>query len=149
MTRRLLVAYAIGGAFTLFGAYAMFTNGNLGQWKSAAIWFAGGIVGHDFILTPIVLSVGYLVVRFVPGPYRGFAQAALFISAAVTVAAAVLLSGRGLDPNIPSQQPLPYGRNLVVVLALVWIAAAALAVLRYLRAPRATAATALPSSSQH
>ena len=130
MTRRLALSYAVGGIFALVGAYAMFSNGNFGQWKSAAIWFVGGVVLHDFVLTPVVLVVGLVLSRLVPAPYRGFVQAALYISGAVTLASILLVLGPGRDPNIASQQPLPYGRNLLLTLGAVWLVAAVLATRR-------------------
>lgn len=139
MTRRLLIAYAVGGTLTLIGAYAFFSTGDLSQWISVAKWFGGGVILHDFVLTPVVLVTGALLVRVVPGPYRAFAQAALYISGAVALSAFVLVLGRGRDPNVPSQQPLPYGRNLLIVVGMIWAVTSALALLRYLRTRGASA----------
>ena len=82
---------------------------------------------------PLTLLAALAVVRFVPGTYRGLVQGALVVSATLTLALLPLLSGQGRTAANPSQQPLPYGRNLVLVLAAVWICAAVLAVRRHRR----------------
>jgi hypothetical protein len=52
------------------------------------------------------------------------------MSALLTVALLPLMSGRGRTPANPSQQPLPYTRNLLLVLLAVWLVTAALALHR-------------------
>jgi hypothetical protein len=136
-TARLAIGYAVGGLLVGVGANAFFASGTLAQWRSAATWFAGGVLAHDLLMAPVALVVGTILVRLVPATYRGIVQTALYVSVAVALAAAVLVSGRGRNPAIPSQQPLPYGRNLLVVLALIWGFAAAVALTRLARSHHA------------
>jgi hypothetical protein len=146
--RRLTAGYAAGGALVAVGAYAFFGTGTRTQWRSAATWFAGGVLAHDLLLAPAAVLVGAGLARAVPSAYRGVVQAALYVSGTVALAAVVLVSGKGRDPTVPSQQPLPYGRNLLVVLALIWTVAAFVVAVRVVRARRARTPRAGPRPSR-
>ncbi len=98
--------------------------------RSVAVWFGGGIVIHDALIAPATIIVGLLVLRIAPPFARAYVQGALVITGSLALATLPLVLGDGRDPNNPSQQPLPYGRNLLIVVALVWLVAAALALLR-------------------
>jgi len=123
-------AFAVGAALVALGAYLVIEATGFASLRSALIWFGGGVVGHDGVLVPLTLLVGVALARWVPGTYRGLLQGALVVSAMLSLALVPLLSGRGLTAANPSQQPLPYGRNLLLVLAGVWALAAVLAVRR-------------------
>ncbi len=95
----------------------------LGAWLVAAepdplgvsVWLAGALVLHDGILAPLVLAVGLLLVgRRRRGPLRG----ALLVAGSVVLVTLPLLVRPGAPPN-PSALPLPYGRNLAIVLVSV------------------------------
>ncbi|WP_426368168.1 hypothetical protein [Streptomyces sp. E-08] len=105
----------------------------IGAWHLAAqpdpydalVWLAGALVLHDGVLAPLVLAVGLLVAA-VPG--RRVVRGALIVCGVLVLVTLPLLLRPGAPPN-PSALPLPYARNLLVVLALVTAAAVALAVL--------------------
>lgn len=123
------VAYAVGALVAAFGAYLVLTTAGSGLF-SAALWFGGGIAVHDGLIAPLVLVIGAVVLRVVPGAARAPVQAAMMITGALVLATLPLVLGGGRDPAVPSQQPLAYGRNLVVVLLIVWLVAGAVALLR-------------------
>jgi hypothetical protein len=82
-------------------------------------------VVHELILIPLAIGVGVLVVRFVPVTIRAVVQAALIVSAAITVIALPAVLGYGRTPDLPSALPRDYTRGLLILLAAIWIAAAA------------------------
>ncbi|WP_308080506.1 hypothetical protein [Streptomyces sp. NK15101] len=102
----------------------------LGAWLVVAepdplgvlVWLAGALVLHDGILAPFVLAVGLLLVgRRRRGPLRG----ASLVAGSVVLVTLPLLVRPGAPPN-PSALPLPYGRNLAVVLLAVAVVTGAL-----------------------
>ncbi|MFB7935956.1 hypothetical protein [Streptomyces sp. NPDC056049] len=110
-----VLRYAVGGlGVGLIG---------LGAWLVTAepapgavlVWLAGALVVHDGVLAPLVLAVG-LVIAGRPG--RGLWRGALVIAGSVVLVTLPLLLRPGPPPN-PSALPLPYGRNLAIVLAAV------------------------------
>ncbi|MEU1888573.1 hypothetical protein [Micromonospora sp. WMMD987] len=89
------------------------------------LFLAGVLVGHDLVWMLGLSAVGALLARFVPHRHRPLARIAAISAATVTVVALPLVLGFGRSPDNPSALPLPYGRNLAVVLLLV-VAATAL-----------------------
>lgn len=124
------LALLVGAGLSVYGAYLLLAGARWPPLSSALTWFAGGVIVHDALLVPLTLLLGVVLLRVVPGPYRGPVQGALVLSALLTLALLPLLSGRGRTPANPSQQPLPYTRNLLLVLLAVWAVTAVLALLR-------------------
>ncbi|MDJ0382587.1 hypothetical protein [Streptomyces sp. G-G2] len=86
---------------------------------SVLIWLGGGLVLHDGLIAPLVLAVGLLgAAAFAAGPARGLVRGALLTGGALTLITLPLLLRPGAAPN-PSALPLPYGRNLLIVLGAV------------------------------
>lgn len=94
-------------------------------------------VGHELILVPLAIGVGVLIGRFVPVTIRAVVQAALFVSVAIFVVALPGVTGKGRTPDLPSALPRDYTRGMLILLAAVWIAAAAILTLkRVVKKPR-------------
>ncbi|WP_245727771.1 hypothetical protein [Streptomyces vietnamensis] len=81
------------------------------------VWLAGALVLHDGILAPLVLAVGLLLAG---RRRRGLLRGALLVAGSVVLVTLPLLVRPGAPPN-PSALPLPYGRNLAIVLAAVTV----------------------------
>ena len=81
------------------------------------------LVAHDAVWMPAVLAAGVLFTRLVPRRHRLVVRAAVLSAAAVTVVALPLVLGFGRSADNPSALPLPYGRNLALVLLAVAAAA--------------------------
>lgn len=79
-------------------------------------FLAGVLIAHDLIVMPAVLAVGVLIRRLAPARRRPALAAAAISAVAVTVVAAPLVLGFGRAADDPSVLPLPYGRNLAIVL---------------------------------
>ena len=127
------VLYALGAAAVLYGAQGLLGAAEKTRPPFAALWFGGGVALHDGLLVPAVLLVGAAVVRWVPPVARPVVQGALLVSGAVALVALPLVAGLGGAADNPSANPLPYPRNLAIVLAVVWTAAAGLIAVRALR----------------
>ncbi|WTS92435.1 hypothetical protein OG904_02675 [Streptomyces sp. NBC_00096] len=87
------------------------------------VWLGGALVLHDGVIAPLVLAAGLAVAA---GPARGPVRGALLTAGALVLVTLPLLLRPGAPPN-PSALPLPYGRNLAVVLAAVAVAAGVVA----------------------
>ena len=103
----LLMAYAVGGALLDPGVDVL----------GVVVFLAAVLVLHDAVLMPVVLAAGAATRR----PATRYAGV---VGAAVLVVGLPLALGFGRVPDDPSVLPLPYARNLLVILA--GIAAAAL-----------------------
>ncbi|MCY0928593.1 hypothetical protein OTB20_20775 [Streptomyces sp. H27-H1] len=114
----------LGGAGLLLIAIGGRLLADLPDPFDVLVWLGGALVLHDGIIAPLVLATG-LAVAAVParGPVRG----ALLTAGVLVLVTLPLLLRPGAPPN-PSALPLPYGRNLAVVLAAVAVAAGATAV---------------------
>ncbi|MFB4318266.1 hypothetical protein [Actinomadura sp. 21ATH] len=111
-----LTAYTAGGALIALGLWGILTStgSDPAGW---ALWLGGAAIVHDAVLVPPVLLAGALTARL-PAAYRRRVQAALLIGGTVTLVALPLVLGLGRRADNPSLLPLPYGRNLVLVLAV-------------------------------
>lgn len=118
-------AYAAGTALIGYGLSGIVTDVPVRRW---AAWFVGAAVLHDGVLVPVVLAAG-VATGWIPVAYRRVLRGALVVAACVTAVAIPLVLGYGRRPDVPSQLPLPYGRNLAIVVGV--IGAVAVAVLAW------------------
>ncbi len=125
------VLYALGTAAIAWGLYGIHRDAVFTAPANWLAFFVGSALVHDALLAPVVALVAVVLVRRVPPPYRSLVQGGLFVTAAVTLVALPFVAGFGRRADNPSVLPLPYGRNLLVVLGLVWLGVAALALLRW------------------
>ncbi|OHV57300.1 hypothetical protein BCD48_06725 [Pseudofrankia sp. BMG5.36] len=140
-----MVLAAAGLAVIGYGIHGLVTMARATHPPQAARWLIGGILVHDLVIVPVTAATGLLLIRFVRAPYRAVVQGALLVSAAVALASLPLWRGYGGSPDNPTVNPLPYGRNLAIVLGAVWAGAAALIAVRMMRARRARGAPPDPS----
>lgn len=96
------------------------------QLVSAAVWLAGAVVVHDFVLSPVVVLIGALLARSVPADWRTPSAVAFVIWGSLTLIALPVLSGLGERPDNPSLLDRPYaaawwgGTALVVLVVLAY-----------------------------
>ncbi len=115
-----LVGWAVIG-FGIFGAITIGRRINY----SFAIWFLGGLLVHDFLVAPIVFTVGKALRRVVAGRYRAAITAALVVSAFFVVVSIPFLGRFGMRADNATVLPRNYTTGLLVMLAIVWTFTAA------------------------
>ena len=130
---RFWISAAIGWAVIGWGVMGIFANSLDTRPSNLAKFVVGGALLHDLLVAPVAVLVGVLIARAVPPRARGPVQAALAVSAIVAVFAYPLVRGYGLAANNPTSLPYNYGRNLVVVLGVVWAVTAVAVALRLKR----------------
>lgn len=123
---------AAGLALIAVGVRGVVTDLDAAAWLA---WFAGAAILHDGVLVPVVLAAG-LATRRLPAASRRVVHAALITAACTTAVALPLVLGRGRRADEPSRLPLPYDRNLAIVLAAITVAAAAAIAARAIAARR-------------
>jgi len=114
---------ALGLAAMAFAIHGALTDD--GEHLGGHLFFLGGVlVAHDLVLLPLVIGVGWLLARYLPGWARPSVQGGLIVSAAVTVEAFPFVLGAGRLPDNPSKFPRNFGHGLLIVLGVVWLAVA-------------------------
>jgi MFS family permease len=83
------------------------------------VFLVAVLIGHDAVWMPVVLVAGALITRTVPRRYRTWVRAGALAVAAVAFVGLPLVLGPGAPAGNASVLPLPYGRNLVIVLGLI------------------------------
>ncbi|GAA3941353.1 hypothetical protein GCM10023085_23620 [Actinomadura viridis] len=123
--RRRVLGHGVGGALIATGLGGLLRESgfDLVGW---AAWFGGGVLVHDAVIAPCVLLVGAATTRL-PRSYRRHVQRAFTVGALVTLVALPFVLGQGRRADNPSILPLPYGRNLLIVLAAVLLLTACVA----------------------
>jgi len=104
-----------------------------------ARFVVGGALLHDLIVAPVVIVLGVLLARAVPGRARAIVQGALAVSGIVALFSYPLVRAYGLAANNPTSLPRNYTAGLLIVLGVVWAVAAGLVIARLrTTAPRQT-----------
>jgi hypothetical protein len=135
MRRALIAAGALLTGYAVSGALRDSEVDQVG----VAIFLAAVVVAHDGMFLPAVLAAGALVSRrraprHAPADpplesrqsrasARAAVQVAGVISLPVLVVGLPLVLGPGSPPDNASALPLPYGRNLLLILGSIWVAA--------------------------
>lgn len=102
----------------------------LGSWL---VWFVGSVLVHDLVIAPLVVVIGALLARLLPRDARGPLVAGLVVSGPLVLIGGLFALNPGGVPE-PGFLPLPYGRNLVLLVGAVLTVAAVWAVARTRRA---------------
>jgi hypothetical protein len=125
-TRLLLGALGVGVA--AYGAWLLLQE-DLSDLVDTAVWLAGGVVLHDFVLVPLTLLLGVALVRLLPADLRAPVAGGLVVLGTVTLMAVPVLGGWGanadnptiLDRNYPAGWLLVAGVTILVVALTVVI----------------------------
>ena len=121
----LAVALLIGWAIIGFGINAALHDARDAHPTALLLHVIAFDLGHDIVVAPIAFLVFWLVGRFAPVSVRGPIRAALAATALFTVFSIPLVKRWGQRPTNSSTLPLPYGRNLLIIIAIIWSLAAA------------------------
>jgi hypothetical protein len=105
----LIMGYAAGGALL---------DPDLAP-AGVLLFLAGALIGHDLIWMPVVLAVGAVITRLVGPRHRPAVIAAAISAASIMFVGLPLVLGFGRPADNPSALPLPYARNLALVLLVI------------------------------
>jgi hypothetical protein len=131
------VGVAVGWAVIGFGTVGALNSVWLRDRPGDLVrWLLGGLVLHDAVLVPLVTVAGLLVAKLAPRWLRGPIDIALVLSGLVLLFAYPLLRAFGRRESNRSILPLDYGRNVAIVLLLIWLGAAAVAAVKLVRRRR-------------
>jgi hypothetical protein len=82
-------------------------------------WLIGAIIVHDGIVSPLVLTIGWLLRRFVPDRSRGYLQAGLIMGALVTIIAIPMIHLRNSQPAVKAILRQNFAGNLTLLLGII------------------------------
>jgi type IV secretory pathway VirB3-like protein len=134
-----IILAAAGIGLALFGAFRMVTEVPFRSLLFIGIWMVAALIIHDGILSPLVVTVGWLVRRLVPDRARRFLQVGLIVSGLVTVIAIPMIYLRGSQPAVKAMLLRNYGANLTLIIGTVAVVTLALYAVRVARdRPRVT-----------
>ena len=120
MKTRILLA-ACGITLAGYGAYRILTQVHGHALFVLAVWLAGAVIIHDGLLSPAIVTTGYLIGRLVPPRARRYLQAALTTGGLVTIVAIPLIHRHNTYTQPASKALLRqnYGGNLTLLLAII------------------------------
>jgi hypothetical protein len=123
MKARILLG-ALGVATAAYGAWLLLQE-DLADLVNAVVWLAAGVVLHDFVLVPLTLAVGWLVIRHVPHGRRSAVLAGLVVLGTLTVTAVPVLGRFGERADNPTILDRDYAAGWLVVTAIIALAVCA------------------------
>ena len=132
-------ALVAGWGLIAVGVIGMFAQRDRTEPLQLVRYVIGFLLVHDLVVAPVVIAGGWVVSRFVPPAVRGPLRGALALSALIVAFSWPLLRRYGEHATNDSALPLDYGRTVPIVLAVVWVAAAAVAARRIIAARRVPA----------
>ena len=128
-----IILAASGLLLLAFGVFRLATEVPLANLIWSVIWMAGAIIIHDGILSPTVISVGWVLRRHVADRPRRYLQFALIMAGLVTVVAVPMIFLRGSQPVVKAMLLRNYGANLSLLLGLIAVATLAVYAVRVAR----------------
>jgi len=124
--------FALGGlgvTAAVWGVWLLSDDG-FDRLLSTALWLAGGIAVHDFVLAPVVVAIGVVAARALPGKHRAVAAIAFLVWGTLTIAVTNVLTGQGGKPDLDSLLNRPYGSAWLMLTGLALGAAIFVATVR-------------------
>ena len=85
----------VGVAMMTYGIWRIFDNTGATQPLHLGEWLVGALILHDGVLSFVVVAIGWLVARAIPGRARAYVQGGLITAGLVTAVAAVEIYRRG------------------------------------------------------
>lgn len=124
-----LVLGALGIAAVGWGGWLLSDDG-ADRLTSTALWLAGGVVLHDFVLAPLVVLVGLAAVKMFPDGRRAVVAVAFLVWATLTAGVANVLLDVGGKPGMASLLNRPYVATWLVLTAAVVVGIGAVGTIR-------------------
>jgi len=130
------LALLVGGAIMAYGVVGAIGQQADTQPPQLLRFAVGSLLAHDAVLAPLVTVAGIVAARVLPTWLRGPVRGGLALTGIVVLFSYPLLRAFGRHPLNDSTLPQDYPRNVAVVVALIWIGAASMAVVRWREARR-------------
>jgi hypothetical protein len=108
---------ALGIAAAAYGGWSLLGEG-LTDVVTTALWLAGGVVLHDFVLVPLTLGVCWLGARVLPAGRRAAVAVGLVVLGTLTLLAVPVLGGWGANRDNPTILGRDYSTGWLVVATL-------------------------------
>lgn len=119
----------LGMAVAGVGLYGIVRNQGTGaldvRVRPMVTWTIGAVIVHDLVFAPLALAVGVGLRWVRPRVLRAPLQAALALTALVTLIAFPLIRGYGVRASDPSRLPLNYTVGFAALLGCIWVGCAA------------------------
>ena len=128
MRTRLLLG-ALGVAVAAYGGWLLLQE-DLSDLVDTAVWLAGGVVLHDFVLVPLTLLLGLALVRLLPANLRAPVAGGLVVLGTVTLMAVPVLGGWGANADNPTILDRNYPVGWLVVAGVTMLVVVVTIVLR-------------------
>ncbi|MEO3785325.1 hypothetical protein ABGB12_18505 [Actinocorallia sp. B10E7] len=136
MMRAYRVLMVLAGLGVLaFGLHGLVNDPQIAEPMDVLVWALSAVVIHDGLWLPLVCLGGALLARDAAFRFG------LIVAASVTAVALPAVLREDVDHGNPTLLPLPYQRNLLLVLAGCAVAAGAAWTVRRLRARRSAGRT--------
>ena len=120
---------ALGVAVAAYGAWLLLQE-DLSDLVDTAIWLAGGVVLHDFVLVPLTLLLGVVLIRLLPANLRAPVVGGLVVLGTVTLMAVPVLGGWGANADNPTILDRNYSVGWLVVAGVTMLVVVVTIVLR-------------------
>ena len=120
---------ALGVAVAAYGAWLLLQE-DLSDLVDTAVWLAGGVVLHDFVLVPLTLLLGLALVRLLPANLRAPVAGGLVVLGTVTLMAVPVLGGWGANADNPTILDRNYPVGWLVVAGVTMLVVVVTIVLR-------------------
>jgi uncharacterized membrane protein YfcA len=114
-----IILASVGIVLGLFGVARLFTQIPSYSLKWLAIWLIAAVVIHDGILSPLVVSVGWLIRRHLPDRARRYLQAGLIMAGMVTVIAVPMIWRRDSQPESKAILNQDFAGNLSLLIGII------------------------------
>jgi hypothetical protein len=145
---RVRIALAVAGLLLgCYGVFRLVTEVPHAKLIVLVFWLIGALVIHDGILSPLVVSISWVLARVVPPRGRRYVQFALIAGALVTVIALPMIHRQKVGPANKAILRQNFSVNLTIILAVIAVLTLAAYAVRIARdrVPAASSAESDPA----
>jgi hypothetical protein len=114
------IGLALGTPVMVYGAYELIRQTGWPRALNVAAWIGGGLLLHDLLLVPIVLTLVWMIGRVAPAIARTPLRVGVLGTALIVAVAWPALRGYGDRHDNATVHPLDYGSAVLTALALLW-----------------------------
>jgi hypothetical protein len=116
-----IVLAVLGIAALVYGGGRLLTEIPRHSLVLLAGWLIAAVLIHDGLVSPVVLGVGWTLRRLVPDRGRRYLQAALIVSALVTIVAVPMIYRANRQPPSKAILRQDFAANLALLLGVIMV----------------------------